>query len=265
MFKKILIADTTNSLEILPLFEEATSRDDLELEHGVSYLIKTDHKNILLDVGMTPSRLSHNIQALRLSEKDFETVFITHIHPDHMGGMDAWRNNTLLAGDPPLDLRGKPVYVPRAIDNGNLNSIVVNGPAKIADGVATTGAIAFSDPFPHPQRPPRSVEQTLAVNVKGRGIVLIMGCGHPRVERIVARAQAVFDEPVVGLVGGLHYEEMTREQTQLHLAFVNNLNPQLVAVSPHDSSAAALLAFRDAFPDSYRELKVGQRIMFAGQ
>ncbi len=251
---------TTRSLEILPLFEEATSRGDLELEHSVSYLVKTDHQNILLDVGMTPARLSHNMHALDVSEKDFDAVLITPIHPDHLGGTNAWWNNMLMAGDPPLDLRGKPVYVPLPMGNRDLNPTVVKKPAKLADDVATIGAIAFPDLFPLSLKSPRNAEQVLAVNVEGQGIVLIMGCGHPTIERIVARAQALFDQPIVGLVGGLHYEGMTREQTQPHLAFVSLLNPQLVAISPHDSSTAALQAFQEAFPGVFREVKVGQAI-----
>lgn len=250
--------NTTRSLEIVPLFEEASARNDLQLEHGVSYLVKTDHLNILMDVGMTPARLSHNMRALGLSEKDFDAVFITHIHPDHMGGTDAWWNNTLTAGDPPFDLRGKLVYVPLAINNANSQPIVATQPAKLADGVATTGAIAFSDLFPLSLKSPRNAEQTLAVNVEGRGMVLIMGCGHPTVERIVARAQALFDEPIAGLVGGLHYEGFTHEQTEPHIAFIRDLQPQLIAVSPHDSSTAALQAFRSAFQGAYQEVSVGQ-------
>ena len=42
--------------------------------------------------------------------------------------------------------------------------------------------------------------------MEGKGIVLIMGCGHPTVERIVARAEALFEQPVAGVAGGFHYE-----------------------------------------------------------
>lgn len=262
--EKIHALGATRTFEILPLFEEAKARNDLELEHGVSYLIKTDELNILLDVGMTPARLSRNMQALNVSEKDFDVVVITHPHPDHMGGTAAWWSNRLAAGDPPLDLTGKRVLVPMALNNAEIAQSVLEQPTKIAKGVATLGTIAFPELFPLSLRGARNVEQALAVNVKDKGIVLITGCGHPTVERIVTRAGAIFDEPIIGIVGGLHYEGFSREQTQPHIAFIAALDPQLVAVSPHDSSPAALEAFREAFPGVYREIRVGERIRLDG-
>ncbi len=256
---------TTRSLEILPVFEQAVARPDLEPDHGVSYLVRTDHLTILLDVGMTPARWQHNAQVLGLGAADFEAVFITHLHPDHIGGQDAWQANTITLGAPALDLSSKGVYVPLAMTGTGPSAVVASRPFKIAEGVATTGAIAFPELTQFSLRRPIDAEQTLAVNVAGKGIVLIMGCGHPTVERIVARAQAAFAEPIVGIVGGLHYTDQSAEQVQPHLAFVQSLNPQLVALSPHDSGPAALNAFRTAFPSVYREIEVGQPIVFGGR
>ena len=50
-------------------------------------------------------------------------------------------------------------------------------------GVATTGAISFVYPFPAwPAAIPHGVEQSLIVNVKGSGLVVITGCGHMGLE-----------------------------------------------------------------------------------
>lgn len=260
--EKISNLGTTHLLEILPLFEEASVKNTLVPEHGVSYLVRTDQQNILLDVGMTPQRLRHNMQVLGITEKDFDAVVITHLHPDHLGGTEAWWNNTLAPGDPPLNLAGKEVYVPLPVSNTDLNTTVVTAPQKLAEGIATIGTIPFHELFPLSLKLARNTEQVLAVNVQGKGVVLITGCGHPSVERIIARAQAIFDQPIVGLVGGLHYEGMTPEQVKPHLAFVSALHPQLIALSPHDSSPAAIQEFRNTFRYAYQELEVGRTITF---
>lgn len=253
---------TTRSLEILPVFEQAAARPDLEPDHGVSYLVKTDHQTILVDAGMTPARWQHNAQVLGLNAAAIDTLFLTHLHPDHLGGQSAWWANTITLGDPPVDLSGKRVYVPLPLNGVGSGMVVASQPMRIADGVATIGAIAFPELFPFSLRSPLNAEQSLAVHVASKGIVLIMGCGHPTVERIVARAQAAFAEPIVGIVGGLHYGSQSLEQVQPHVAFVKSLNPQLVALSPHDSGPDALQAFRAAFPGVYREIEVGQSIVF---
>ena len=102
----------------------------------------------------------------------------------------------------------------------------------------------------------------LAINVEDSGIVLIVGCSHPTVERIVARAEALFESPVIGIVGGLHYEGFGFVDVQPHIEFLSAHNLKLVALSPHDSSPEALEAFQSAFTDRYHMLSVGETIQF---
>lgn len=47
-------------------------------------------------------------------------------------------------------------------------------------------------------------EQVLVVNVAGFGLVLISGCGHPRIEQILGVTERVLDVPIRAVVGGLH-------------------------------------------------------------
>jgi hypothetical protein len=47
-------------------------------------------------------------------------------------------------------------------------------------------------------------EQALVVNVRGFGLVLITGCGHPPIERMLGVAEQVLDVPIRAVVGGLH-------------------------------------------------------------
>ena len=82
---------TTESLEILPLIDWHSNRKDLKVELGVSYLIKTDEKTILFDLGINigqrdPSPLLFNMNALEISIEDIDIIVISHNHGDHVGG-----------------------------------------------------------------------------------------------------------------------------------------------------------------------------------
>ena len=47
-------------------------------------------------------------------------------------------------------------------------------------------------------------EQAMVVNVRGFGLVLVTGCGHPRIERTLAACELALDLPMRAVVGGLH-------------------------------------------------------------
>lgn len=253
---------TTKSLTIVPLVDEAASRPDLQSEHGVAYLVKTDRHTVLMDLGWnnTATPLLHNMTSLGVAPADIEAVAFSHIHPDHVGGFNWWVKDTFALGGEQPDLHGLPVYTPAPLTYPGLTPTVTTRPTVLTEAIATTGAIAFTEVFPLSLWRTVRTEQAVAVNVEGKGIVLILGCGHPSVERFVARAQAAFDAPVVGVVGGLHYEDKSPEFVSASIAYLKTLQPQLVALSPHDSTPANIQAFRDAFPTSYQTVEVGRPI-----
>jgi 7,8-dihydropterin-6-yl-methyl-4-(beta-D-ribofuranosyl)aminobenzene 5'-phosphate synthase len=256
---------STRTLEILPLAENETALPGLQIDRGVSYLIKTDHANILLDVGfnpnaLSPSPLEANMQQLGVSPADFDTLVISHWHPDHTGGQNWWIRKTFSPGNQQIDLSGKQVFAPTVLTYPGLTPIVHNEPSKLADGVALIGTVPFLEVINLPGIPLRNTEQALAVNVEGRGIVLITGCGHPTLPVLVARTQAAFSQPVVGVVGGLHLAGAPAATIQANIDLLRNLNAQIVSLSPHDSTPDIVDTFRQAFPGVYQDVKVGQII-----
>ena len=262
------IADpgATRTLRILPLVEEAAGREGVQIEHGVSYLVRTDGLTLLMDMGQnakatSPSPLEYNMQQLGVTTGDFDTLFFSHPHPDHVGGLTWLQGATFSLGNRQMDLSGKRVFAPAPMTYPGLSPVVVTEPMVIANGVASLGALPFAEVFPLSIFAPRGVEQTLAVNVEGKGIVLITGCGHPGLPHMLARAQAVFDQPIIGILGGLHYETADLTALQPGIESLKALHPQIVGLSPHDSTPQAIEAFRQAFPDAYRDIAVGQEIV----
>lgn len=255
----------TKSLTILPLFDKAVVRDTLQAGKGVSYLVKTDQTTILLDMGnnreqISPSPVEHNMQQLGITLDEVDLVVIIHTHTDHLGGFNWWQKGTFALGNTQSDLTSKTAYVPEPLTYPGIKPIVADKPMKLAEGVATMGTISFVDVFPLSLLQPRRTEQTLAVNVEGYGVVLISGCGHTTLQKMVTRAEQLFEVPVAGVVGGLHYTDKDAAALQTEINFLREREPRLVAVSPHDSGSVARQTFHNAFPEAYQVVEVGQEI-----
>ena len=292
-YPKLKDVGTVKRLTILPLIDWYTARDPstssgqaLIGEPGVSYLVRADDTTILFDVGFNmggehPSPLLRNMEALGVEVTEIDALVISHAHEDHVGGMSHMMRHTFALSGQPVDLKGIPAYVPVPLSNPTAQVTVVDGPLVIAPGVASTGSI------------PRQLfffgwtpEQSLAVNVEGKGIVIIIGCGHSTLRRIVDRAEMLFDEPLYGVVGGLHYpvtasrevkfglplqrimgtgkwpwDPINRQDVEAAIAYLQRRHPQLVALSPHDSCDWSIEAFRSAFGAAYQDVQVGKEIV----
>ena len=202
---KIINLGTTKTLEILPLVDWYADTNDLKHEGGVSYLIKTDDSLILFDVGMNgekedPSPLLYNMKKLGVELNKIGVIVISHNHVDHVGGFKWSKEKSFSLSTKQADLGAKKVYTPVPMTYPGLKPVWADDPVIISKGVATTGTI------------PRYLffigwtpEQALVINVEGKGIVLIVGCGHQSLTRLIKRTRELSDVPIHGIVGGLHY------------------------------------------------------------
>lgn len=257
----------TSRLEIIPLYEEAGGSGSLQWGHGVSYLIRTDSTTVLLDVGNNPDQLPdapfmQNMQALGIEWDEVTRIVISHPHPDHISGTKAWQNRTVAMGDLKLPevLGDRLLFVPTPV--AVKNAIHVTIPTLVAPDVATTGVITYPEVFPISLLTPKGSEQALVVHVAGEGLVLITGCGHPGLEKLVERAEMLYGQTVIGVVGGLHYGNAAAQELEPHIQFLQSRQPELVALSPHDSSPEVLAAFEGAFPGAYQHIVTGEAIRF---
>lgn len=195
---------SVSRLEIVPLVNWHADDTALATEAGVSYLVKADDLTILFDLGLNaassePSALVTNVDTLGVDLEDVDAVFLSHAHLDHVGGK-RWADAGSFALTASQEgLAGLTVFSPVPLAHPTAAVDVVAMPRAILPSVASTGPIArrlFVG---------RVDEQALVVNVEGLGLVVIVGCGHQTVPRLLARIDAAFEQPLFGIVGDLHY------------------------------------------------------------
>lgn len=288
--RKILNMGYVDSVSILPLIDYFAVDDGYRTEEGVSYLIKAGNTTILYDLGFNkvgehPSPLLLNMERAGVSLKEIDKIVISHIHRDHIGGNRDEKEHTFSLSAGKVDLPSITVYSPGEIspseNNPGANVKIIREPEVIDTGVATIGIY------------PRSLfligytaEQSIAVNVRGKGIVLIIGCGHQGIDQILRRTKEIFDEPVYAIIGGLHLpvnggrvmagpfnlqnivgvhkkplRGIRESDVMKAIAEIKKVNPQVISLSPHDSSDWTLEKFKEAFGDKYTDLAVGKAIV----
>ena len=75
-------------MKITTLIEnKSSSREGLEIEHGLSLYMEVDGKNILFDTGQSGNFID-NAKSLDIELKNLDYVIISHGHYDHSGGFE---------------------------------------------------------------------------------------------------------------------------------------------------------------------------------
>ena len=189
------ILDEAESVRIITIVDNKTLSQDLQTAWGLSILvtIKGDKQyNVLMDTSGSVPAFFNNVDRLGIDVQDIDAIFITHRHGDHCGALPQ-----VLQTIP----RPVMVYVPsfRFFDTEALQrlggiQVVTDRPTRLLPGCMSTGNVGGGID-----------EHSLVVRVKGKGLVILTGCSHPGVIRIIERAREASGDPrVYGVIGGFH-------------------------------------------------------------
>jgi 7,8-dihydropterin-6-yl-methyl-4-(beta-D-ribofuranosyl)aminobenzene 5'-phosphate synthase len=162
------------------IYDNTAFKKDLQADWGFSALIEAKGKRILFDTGGSGSILLSNMSKLEIVPKEIDEVFISHAHFDHTGGLSAFldQNNEVK------------VWVPQSFRGVRKAKevIEIDNSIKLYEGIYSTGEL-------------EKIEQSLCIKTQ-KGIVIIAGCSHPRMEHIIDAASEF--GKVYGIIGGLH-------------------------------------------------------------
>jgi len=196
----------------------------LQKDWGYSALVEIAGRRILFDTGDNPDILEANVKALGVDLSRLDFVVMSHRHGDHMGGMEYllkvnpnvkiyapkenfgiygaslpsafYRKNGQLPayqryydGNPPVTMTFGSAW-PRA------HIELIDQTTEIAPGIHLIALVSDK---------PTTLELkelTLAVKTDD-GLVLVVGCAHPGVDRIIEAARTI-DPHIHFIAGGFH-------------------------------------------------------------
>jgi 7,8-dihydropterin-6-yl-methyl-4-(beta-D-ribofuranosyl)aminobenzene 5'-phosphate synthase len=222
-----------------PVMEGGKAIDALIGEHGYSALVEVrrgDHTStVLYDAGLTPFGVRENMRRLEVDPKDIEAMVMSHGHFDHTTGLegiigdlgrsaipivlhpDFWARRRLrLEGTETVEI---PTPSRSFIEGTGVQIIEERTPSFLFDsGLLVTGEVDRTTDY-EPGMPNQEAlrdgdwlddhfvrdDQALIMNVKGKGLVVLTGCGHSGIVNILryARKLTGVDE-VYAVIGGFH-------------------------------------------------------------
>ncbi len=279
-------------------FALATTGRVLRAEHGFSCLVTMTGAGrttrILFDAGITPDGLVENLRHLELSPREIDIIVLSHGHWDHTTGMDGlvaelgrtqvpvlihpdfWsRRRVALPGREPVEL---PSTSRSALQGAGFEIVEQQQPSFLLDGsLLVTGEVDrtsdFERGFPSHQAFRRGGwepdplildDQALVANVRGRGLVVLTGCGHSGIVNVLRYARKLTGEDRLhAVVGGFHLSGPQFEPIIAPtLDALTALAPDHLVPS-HCTGWRAVHAIAARFPDAFIQNSVGTRFDFA--
>jgi 7,8-dihydropterin-6-yl-methyl-4-(beta-D-ribofuranosyl)aminobenzene 5'-phosphate synthase len=263
-------------------------------EHGFSALVSVPkegrERQVLFDTGLTPNGLAENMRRFGVSPLGIEALVFSHGHFDHTAGLDGlvralgrpnlpviihpefWtRRRIVMPGREPFEMFSTSKS---ALLEAGFEIIEEKQPSLLLDGsLLVTGEVErtteFERGFPIHQafrdgqwQPDPLIldDQSLVLNVRGKGLVVLTGCGHAGVVNIVRYARKLTGvDHLYAVMGGFHLNgplfEPIIPDTCAALA---ELAPEVI-VPTHCTGWRAIHALAAQFPDAFIQNSIGTR------
>ena len=281
-----------------PQFVDGRTYPGLVAEHGFAALVtvrRGDRAHTLLfDTGVSPNGLADNLERLGLDSGAIEAVILSHGHFDHAGGFAGlarlrrreglpitlhplvWTPRRVAPpGQPEWEL---PVLRRRSLEDEGFTVVERRQPSLLLDGsVLVTGEIDRTTDFEtgmpfHEARhdgrwepdPLILDDQALVVLVRGRGLLVLTGCGHAGAVNIARHALRLSGTTqLAALLGGFHLTGPAFEPIiEPTISALTDLAPGVV-VPAHCTGWRAQHRLAAALPDAFVPNAVGTSVTLA--
>jgi len=277
--------------------DRARAQSGFRTDQGQAILVETEQGRVLLDTGSSGSKLLYNLDVAGIDAPSIDALVLSHAHDDHTGGVVALLNRT---GRIPLyahaDIlrerfslrsvlpslarrwlrlgamrsRGLPVSLEALERSAQLH--LSADPQQVLPDVYTTGEITERPELegrskhhfvrgevgwtPDPYRDDVSLVVRAA-----QGLVVVCGCCHAGLLNTLLKVRSSYDEPIHGVVGGLHLRDLSDSQLQRIVDVLREYGA--VRLYPnHCTGDRALAALTNAFGARVTPCPAGAELVF---
>lgn len=273
------------------LVEDAPSKGTALIHrHGLSFLIEAASGNskskVLLDAGPSPEAIANNVKALNLRLDDLNVVAISHGHYDHMDGLIEVLKHASdpvpviihpKVFDPKFAYKPNLTYIGPKFDPSSIKSVggvlvPTASPLLLAGGIVTSGEIPLETGFEKPKgfwKVEDNVfvedlmvdEQALVINLRAKGLVIIVGCAHRGLINTVKHAQRITKESKVhAIVGGFHLLEASDEAIHSTVRELKEIAPSHIYPC-HCTGKKAISELAKVFGGRCQPIRTGDEIL----
>lgn len=271
----------SNNLEITILAENNVEKRDLLAEHGLSLYFKYNGKEYLFDTGQGKVIFA-NAEKLGIDLKEIDTIFLSHGHDDHTGGLKELLNfkpeirvfahSDVFAGK--YKKTGEELeFIGTALQKSELENFeAAENNSTAAPGIYNTGVIKTdSGNYTNPRYVVKEndKEKTDLFNddtslylESESGIVILLGCSHKGVKNIIDQIMAeVGDKKIAAIIGGMHLKRAGSDKIEALINYFASIDFELL-VPIHCTGREAAVKFKQAFGERVNLGSVGDKFEF---
>jgi len=211
---------------------------------GFSCHIAYAGKRILFDTGSDAKKLVFNLKQLNIEPTSLDGVVLSHSHWDHTGGLGAILDQ---------GVKG-PIFFPEAFPDSfkwrlgqkGILSCGIRDIKELSPGIFVGPEMRGSGPNEIP-----------LVLETDQGMVIITGCAHPDILKMIKEIKMIFGKSIYLVLGGFHWEFLWMiggKAKQLKRLEVENVAPC------HCTGDRAIQKIKNEYGDHFLQIGVGLKI-----
>ncbi len=232
-------------LGITVVFDNNPYKQGLGTAWGFSCLVTGAEKTILFDTGGDGAMLLGNMEKLGIEPNSIDAVVLSHKHGDHTGGLKSFlsRNSSVTVYMP----ESFPAGIKKDVKKSGAKIVEVTKPMRIFENVYSTGQMGTL-----------IKEQGLIIRT-GKGLVVITGCAHPGIVKMVRVSKELLGDDILFVMGGFHLEWTTRGKIEKVISEFKQMGVKYAGPT-HCSGEKARELFEEHYGDKYIKLGAGRTV-----